>query len=320
MTLARRRLLHRRAAAELDGRGKRESQAAIAAFHLAAAGDEKEAAERYRVAGDHARRLFANAEALGHYRASLALGLTDAAALHEAIGDLETLAGNYGAAFASYETAAALADPALLPQIEHRIGLLHLRRGEWELAEASLAAASHGLEPASRSLAMADRALAAHRMGDDATAVELAGSALRLAEEIDDPGALAQAHNIVGMLAGSRGDHEEAITQLELGRAIAHEAGDTGAETAALNNLALAVRASGDPGRAIELTTTALELCIRQGDRHREAALRNNLADLLRATGRQDDAMEELKHAVALFAEIGEEGRLEPEIWKLTGW
>jgi len=42
--------------------------------------------------------------------------------------------------------------------------------------------------------------------------------------------------------------------------------------------------------------------------------------DLLRATGRQDDAMEELKHAVVLFAEIGEEGRLEPEIWKLTGW
>ncbi len=33
-----------------------------------------------------------------------------------------------------------------------------------------------------------------------------------------------------------------------------------------------------------------------------------------------DDAMAELKLAVALFAEIGEEGRLEPEIWKLTGW
>ena len=209
MTLARRRLLHRRAAAELDGRGKRESQAAIAAYHLAAAGDDEAAAERYRIAGDHARRLFANAEALGHYRASLALGLTDAAALHEAIGDLETLAGDYGAAFASYETAAALADRASLPEIEHRIGLLHLRRGEWELAEASLAAASDGLDPANRSLVTADRALAAHRRGDQETALELAGSALVLAEEIDDPGALAQAHNIVGMLAGSRGDHED---------------------------------------------------------------------------------------------------------------
>jgi DNA-binding SARP family transcriptional activator len=320
MTLARRRLLHRRAAGELDGRGTRESRAAMAAFHLAAAGDDAAAAERYRVAGDHARRLYANAEALGHYRASLALGLVDAAGLHEAIGDLETLAGNYGAAFASYETAAALAEPGLLPEIERRIGLLHLRRGEWELAEASLAAASEGLEPASRSLATGDRALVAYRMGDVAAAHELAVSALALAEETDEPGALAQAHNIFGMLAGSRGDTDEAVVHLELGASIAHAAGDAGAEAAALNNLALAVRASGEPDRAIELTTAALDLCVIQGDRHREAALRNNLADLLRDTGRQDEAMGELKHAVVLFAEIGEEGRLEPEIWKLTGW
>ena len=320
MSLARRRLLHRRAAAELDGRGNREAQAAMAAIHLAAAGDDAAAAERYRVAGDHARRLFANAEALGHYRASLALGLTDATALHEAIGDLETLAGNYGAAFASYETAAALAATDALPEIERRIGLLHLRRGEWELAEASLRAASEGLDPARRSLATADRALAAHRMGDEGAAMALAAAALELAEGTGDHGALAQAHNVAGMLAGSRGDDDEAVTQLELSVSIAHAAGDTGAEAAALNNLALAVRSSGDPDRAIELTTAALDLCVRQGDRHREAALRNNRADLLRATGRRDEAMTELKLAVALFAEIGEEGRLEPEIWKLTGW
>ncbi len=320
MTLARRRLLHRRVAAELDGPGKRDSRAAVAAYHLAAAGDDDAAAARYRAAGDHARRLFANSEALAHYRAALALGPADAAGLHAAIGDLETLAGDYGAAFASYETAAALANDERLPEIEHRIGLLHLRRGEWELAEASLATACDGLEPARRSLATADRALVAHRMGDEATALELAGAALRLAEEVDHRGALAQAHNILGMLAGSRGDHEEAVTHLELGAAIARAAADASAEAAALNNLALAVREAGDAERAIELTTAALELCVTQGDRHREAALRNNLADLLRATGRTEEAMDELKHAVALFAEIGEEGRLEPEIWKLTGW
>ena len=59
---------------------------------------------------------------------------------------------------------------------------------------------------------------------------------------------------------------------------------------------------------------------IKDHAKHREAALRNNLADLLRETGRQDASMGELKLAVALFAEIGEEGRLEPEIWKLTDW
>ena len=30
--------------------------------------------------------------------------------------------------------------------------------------------------------------------------------------------------------------------------------------------------------------------------------------------------MERLKSAVAIFAEIGEEGVMEPEIWKLVEW
>jgi hypothetical protein len=30
--------------------------------------------------------------------------------------------------------------------------------------------------------------------------------------------------------------------------------------------------------------------------------------------------MDHLKQAVALFAEIGEPGTLEPEIWKLVSW
>jgi hypothetical protein len=56
------------------------------------------------------------------------------------------------------------------------------------------------------------------------------------------------------------------------------------------------------------------------GDRHREAALRNHLADLLHAAGRGEEAMAELKAAVTIFAEVGEEGKLEPEIWKLSEW
>ncbi|MCB0130790.1 MAG: hypothetical protein KDD78_08070, partial [Caldilineaceae bacterium] len=65
----------------------------------------------------------------------------------------------------------------------------------------------------------------------------------------------------------------------------------------------------------------AIELCAEQGDRHREAALHNHLADCYHTVGRNTEAMAELKHAVALFAEIGEERTLDnPEIWKLTEW
>ena len=63
-----------------------------------------------------------------------------------------------------------------------------------------------------------------------------------------------------------------------------------------------------------------MRLCVTLGDRHREAALRNNLADLLHAAGRADEAMAELRESVTIFAEIGEPGTMQPEIWKLVEW
>jgi DNA-binding SARP family transcriptional activator len=320
MTLARRRLLHRRVAAALGARDRGEQQAAVIASHLALAGDEAGAAELYGTAGDRARALYANAEALGHYRAALALGHPDPAALHAAIGDLETLAGDYGGALASYQAAAAMAGPELAPEVEHRIGVLHLRRGEWELAEASLAAALCGLEGAAAARATADRSLGAHRRGDADEAAALAADALALAEEAGDPRARAQAHNVLGIVAASRGESEDAVRQLEQALALARSADDHAAEAAALNNLALAVAAAGETERAIELTRAGLARAEALGDRHRAAALRNRLADLLHAAGRDDEAMPELKAAVALFAEVGEQGKLEPEIWKLSEW
>ncbi len=320
MTLARRRLLHRRVAAALGARDRGDQQAALIAHHLALGGEDAAAAELYRVAGDRARALYANAEALGHYRAALALGFPDPALLHESVGDLETLAGDYGAALASYQAAAAFASPALAPEIEHRIGALHLRRGEWELAEASLAAALGGLDGAAAARATADRSLAAHRRGLTDEAVRLAAEALALADAAGDLRTWAQAHNILGILAASAGDRDGAVRNLQESLMLAELTQDYAAEAAALNNLALAVAAAGDTERAIELTRRGIERTIALGDRHREAALRNRHADLLHTAGRRDEAMAELKAAVAIFAEVGEEGKLEPEIWKLSEW
>jgi hypothetical protein len=59
------------------------------------------------LAGEPAREVFANAEALSHLRAALALGHPDRAGLLTEIGDLLAVMGNYAAALLSLETAAA---------------------------------------------------------------------------------------------------------------------------------------------------------------------------------------------------------------------
>ena len=312
----RRRLLHGRVAEALDAR-----DTGAIAQHFRLAGRDAKAAAAYRRAGEQARDLYANAEAVAAFREALALGDDDSASLHEAIGDIETLAGEYGVALDSYEAAAALSAPERVGAVEHRIGLLHARRGEWERAERSFEDALLSRpDPALAARIVADRSLNAHRRRRDDEAEALAQEALALAEAAADRRALAQAHNILGVLATNRAEPDEARRQLEQSLALATEEDDPGARAAALNNLALALRAEGELDRALELTEEALALCVAVGDRHREAALENNAADILQALDRRDEAMERLKSAVAIFSEIGEDAATEPEIWKLVEW
>ncbi len=307
--LARRRLLHARVAAVMRvGRGN----PALIARHLELAGQAPAAAEAHLAAGDRARELAATAEALDHYRTALALGHPRPAALHEALGDVHTLRGEYRAALAAYEAAAALAEPDDLARLEQRIGSVHERRSDWELAELHYQEALRLGGDAAR--IQADRSLVARRRGDDAEALRLGTEALALAVGEGDQAATAQAHNILGLLGAGR-------AHLELSLALSADLEDQTIRLAALNNLALDCAAAGDLEQARALILEALVLCTELGDRHREAALRNNLADMLHQAGESEPAMEELKRAVAMFAEIGDdEGGLQPGVWRLVEW
>ena len=323
--LARRRLLHRRAAAALAGRIRGREAGSLAgqiARHHRLAGQETEAAKFYSLAGDHARNLYANGEALAHYEEALALGHPDADALQEAIGDLRTRRGEYGAALAAYELAASSADNVAM--LEHKIGNVHARRGDRDLArvhyESALEVLGEDGQPGELARLYADRSLLSHLQSDPGEAKKFAEKALGLAEEAGDARALAQAHNMLGILAGDSGDGEAVLHHLRQSLNLADALGDPESKVAALNNLALALGSRGETDEALEVAGSGLELCARLGDRHREAALHNNLADLLHAAGREEESMAHLKKAVAIFAEVGEREELRPEIWKLVEW
>jgi tetratricopeptide (TPR) repeat protein len=348
-SLARRRLLHRRVAeALLEGARVRQAigpYAARIAHHYQLAGQEQQAAEYFRRAGEHARSLAANDEALAYFQAALAAwpnarlrrvpaaggighagpdqftpeGRLKTASLYEAIGDLQTLSGSYSAAVKSYETAAALCEPACLARVAHKLGDLHRRRGAWDLSESHYRVALEALEERQddpeRARLYADWAHTAFQQGQGERALELSKMALELAEEAGEPQALAQAHNMLGILARHAEDFEAASLHLEKSLAFAERSEEAGARVAALNNLALAYGDQGKLDNALSLAQAALRLSIQQGDRHRAAALYNNLADLLHRSGRSEEAMENLKKAVVIFSEIGgEDGLLESAI------
>ena len=299
-SLARRSLLHRRVADALVGRasgGRRKADtASLVAQHYRLAGLNIKASEYFKFAGNHARALFANIEAIAHFRSALELGHEDAHCNQEDMA-----------------------------RIERKLGAVHHRRGEWALAESHLQAALDFLGKENTSVQLArlysDWSLTAHHRGDAGRAQSMAKESLDLAEEIGDKRALTEVHNILGILARGRHSFDEAVYHLEFSLNLAEKLGDPSARVAALNNLALALGDKGEIVQAISLAGTALDLCASQGDRHREAAIHNNLADLLHVAGESGTAMAHLKQAVTIFAEIGvEAGEMQPDIWKLVEW
>ena len=319
----RRRLLHGRAADALSS-SSRLSPARVgdAARHAEIAGDPGRAAGLYESAGKLAGSVHANAEATEYFSAALTLGHPDPAALRESLGDLAVLDGNYRRGLDEYEGAASLVSSDDLGRIEHKLGRLYYRRGDWQAAESYLQAAleqsPHGVL---RVEVLADLATNAHRWGNTQQAREAGAEALALADEIGDGRAASRAANVSGLLARAAGDRESAMVLLERSRDLARAERDGEMQIAALNNLALTHAQLGDHSTAMDLLDEALVTCRAIGDRHREAALLSNLGDAQFALGLRDEATGSVKQSAGIMAAIGIEGEdLIPEVWKLTEW
>ena len=169
LSLARRRLLHARVATAVRGAGtalgSEVDRWSLIARHETSAGRSAQAAEAHRRAGDLARSVFANAEAREHLEAALALGSEAVVELHEALGEILTLLGDYDGAIGHLEAAEALAGPADEASLEHRIGIVLARRGDWARAELRLVVAlglmDHGDRPGLRSRILVERGVIA---------------------------------------------------------------------------------------------------------------------------------------------------------------
>ncbi len=299
------------------------------ARHYLLAGEVEKAAQFMYKAGEHEQSLYANKEAMVHFSNALALGYVDRFSVYMAMGELHVLEGQYTEAIRSYQAAASQDTAAevsreCLIRVEWKIGQVYARMGEWQQALQQFKTAIENLDTGSNLLWMhisIDRSLALYQLGEIQDAQAMAAEILERAKLENDDLALAQAHNLLGVLLRARGKTQDAVVYLERSFSLAEALNEPSVKVAALNNLALVYQNSGDYATSESLVQQALSICLQQGDRHREAALRNHLADLFQVQGKKEDAMDQLLLAVAILSEIGESiGTWQPEIWKLVEW
>jgi tetratricopeptide (TPR) repeat protein len=327
-SLARRRLLHRRVADALrlvqSSAGRDDlARYALIAGHERHAGRPAEAAKAYLEAADRAESVFANREAIDHLESAIAFGHPDGADIHARIGELRSRLGEYPAAIAALETAAAIAPPAGLPAIEIAIGRAHRRRGDLVASASHLesALALPDVTDALRARALVERSVVALRAGELDVAGTAALETRAVAARVGDPHLAGVAERLVGLVAQSQGDLPRAADALRRSVALAADDPDPTASIAAMTALALALAAGGSVEEAVGTAAGAIEACRRIGDRHLEAAIENHIADMLHGAGRPEESMVHLKRAVTLFAEIGEgTSERDPGIWALAAW
>ena len=121
-------------------------------------------------------------------------------------------------------------------------------------------------------------------------AEELAGYALRLAEESGGIVARGQALNILGSVADVRGDTEAAVDLYEQGIALFAEAGAVLDHARSLNHLAELVMAMGDDDKAERLAREAVRMLTPLGDRGYLCESQRILAEVLVHQGKVDEA------------------------------
>src|SRR6266568_2812354 len=257
-SLARRRLLHRRIAEVFASRtrGYRDS-ATIAgqiAHHYQMAGNDPLAAEYYRLAGERARGLYANTEALAKIEYKLGT-------IYERRRQWELAESHFEAALRALddtgqagERARVYANWSLTAHHQGQIGKsLELAQQALDLAEATRDA---------RALAQAHNILGilASSQGNLALARHHLEHSLDLAESLNDPSSRAAALNNLALAYGNSGKFEQALGLAADALALCVSQGDRHREAALHNNLADLLHAAGRSEEAMSHLKQAVSI------------------------------------------------------------
>jgi adenylate cyclase len=305
--VARRSELHTRVATalEADGAAAPESLERLETLghHWALGADKARGAKYLMAAGDWARGMYANADAIQHYQRALdALAHCDAVeterlVARERMGDLLGPTGRRSAAFGEYEIVEAeyraAGDVPAQARILRKMGGLHWEAGGRARAlrcfEAGLALLGTDREHIERAHLYQEMGRLAFRSGDSQRAVEWAEQARLHAERLAaDPAldaegrgqaatAAAQSHNTLGVALARLGRLREAVGHIERSVALARENELLQVVCRGLANLSV-LYSTLDPARAIETCADGLETAKKIGDLGFQSRLYANLA------------------------------------------
>ena len=307
--MARRGELHERTARALEQAvglsPARISDLEALGHHWTFTSDKARAARYLTTAGDRARAVYANDDAIRLYERALVtlascLACEDQVRLvREQLADLLALTGRRADALAHHEAVraelTAADDRAGAARLHRKIGLLHWEAGDRERARACFDSGLASLGPdgdaVERAQLYQELGRLAFRAGDNTNAIAWAERALaelapgELAREGPSDGerahetatTKAQAYNTLGVALARMGRLTQAVERIEQSIALAEHHGLLQATCRGYTNLGV-LQSSLDPPRSIETCQRGLAVARQVGDLAFQSRLHANLA------------------------------------------
>jgi class 3 adenylate cyclase/tetratricopeptide (TPR) repeat protein len=290
----------------------------VLGLHFARAQRNEEAWHYARVAGDAARRAYANAAAAAHYERALtaARRLTDVgdrerAEVWTVLGDVREQAGAFDLALDAYKRASRLVagDPVATANVLLKRARARERAGAFSVALREISAGLRqisSIDAAAHLQArlLAFRAVVRQGQGRPIDALAVAHAAAEVAEAAGESDALARAYSVMDWAYLSLGQPEQAQMG-ELALQLYQGLDDLEGQGKVMNTMGASAYFRGDWDEAVRWYDGAREIGLRTGNHVQAAISGMNLGELLVNQGQLDEAETLLLDSIRIFRATG---------------
>ncbi len=320
MSGARRQQVHRRVGEALEAEYPHRLDEVVSqlAYHFTAGGDREKALKYTARAGDRARELYANEEAIAYYQRALRLAESkeELATIYEGLGDVHGLMGKHHKAIESYksvlDSAAQGLDKRQVAEIHRKMGRVYERNGGRDLALEHFRAGMRILESDGPSLEMvrldSGMAFLSIRQGQYEEAIKLCQQGLgmieKLPENADSRKERARIYNNLGSIYLNWNDYARATEHFEKSLTIRIENGDAHGTAVLYNNLGVVYEHQGNYDKAFEYHRRSLEIKKEIGDIYGLAISHTNLGLILFHKEDYSQALDHLEESANICGDI----------------
>ena len=319
--LSDRRRLHTRVGEAIESlyADRLEEFVDLLAYHFERGEDDARAIHWLVRAADRAKGLFANGEALTLYRSALTRMRdetpTQAAGIHERIGDVQLLTGRYDDALASFGAARQRgADaPVLSARMQRKSAAAYLLKSDYAAAADALTDARSALA-GTRDIEAAQIELQAGqlawRRGDypgarQALSEAVLSATMMAQKDLDAESVLAEGLKQLGNVSFLAGKREDAERHYRESLEMYDRRGDTIGLANVHSNLGVVYRRMGRWEDALRELGSSLALRERMGDPWGIGTTHNNIGEVHRTRGELGPAIDAYEQALAVWRPIG---------------